>query len=93
MAEAHDWLQRDWISPGMELIPQGGKTGKLFVLREGELEVVRDGKYINSISQPGRHLRRNVRPARCAAQRHGAGRHRRRILSSSTMRSRARQPP
>ena len=32
---------------------QGGKLGKLFVLRQGEVEVERDGAYINSTSQPG----------------------------------------
>ena len=26
------WLRRDWIAPGMTLIEQGGKTGKLYVL-------------------------------------------------------------
>ncbi len=38
---------------GSVLIPQGGKLGTLFVLRSGELEVVRDGALIRSIDRPG----------------------------------------
>ncbi|HWA20091.1 MAG TPA: cyclic nucleotide-binding domain-containing protein [Devosia sp.] len=51
MAEA--WLRRDWIAPGMALIEQGGMTGALYVLKDGELEVVRDGKYVTTIKTPG----------------------------------------
>jgi CRP/FNR family transcriptional regulator, cyclic AMP receptor protein len=51
MAEA--WLRRDWIAPGMALIEQGGKTGALYVLKEGELEVTRDGQYVATIKTPG----------------------------------------
>jgi CRP-like cAMP-binding protein len=51
MAEA--WLRRDWIAPGMALIEQGGMTGSLYVLKDGELEVVRDGKYVTTIKTPG----------------------------------------
>lgn len=47
------WLKFDWFPAGHELLPQGGKLGKLFVLRQGEVEIERDGTYINSISQPG----------------------------------------
>lgn len=47
------WLKFDWFPAGHELLPQGGKLGRLFVLRQGEVEVERDGTYINSISQPG----------------------------------------
>jgi CRP/FNR family cyclic AMP-dependent transcriptional regulator len=47
------WLRRDWIAPGMTLIEQGGKTGKLYVLKEGQLEVVRDGKHVSTIRTPG----------------------------------------
>lgn len=50
---AESWLRRDWIAPGMELIAQGGRTGQLYVLREGELEVLRDGKHIATIKTPG----------------------------------------
>jgi CRP/FNR family transcriptional regulator, cyclic AMP receptor protein len=51
MAEA--WLRRDWIAPGMTLIEQGGMTRALYVLKEGELEVVRDGQYVATIKTPG----------------------------------------
>ncbi|HQZ11925.1 MAG TPA: Crp/Fnr family transcriptional regulator [Devosia sp.] len=47
------WLKFDWYPAGHELVTQGGKIGKLFVLRQGEVEVVRDGAHINSTSQPG----------------------------------------
>ena len=47
------WLRRDWIAPGMDLIAQGGRTGQLYVLREGELEVLRDGRHITTIKTPG----------------------------------------
>lgn len=47
------WLRRDWIAPGMELIAQGGSTGQLYVLRDGELEVLRDGTHIATIKTPG----------------------------------------
>jgi CRP/FNR family transcriptional regulator, cyclic AMP receptor protein len=51
MAEA--WLRRDWIAPGMALIEQGGMTRALYVLKDGELEVVRDGQYVATIKTPG----------------------------------------
>jgi CRP-like cAMP-binding protein len=51
MADA--WLRRDWIAPGMALIEQGGKTGQLYVLKEGQLEVVRDGKHVSTIKTAG----------------------------------------
>jgi CRP-like cAMP-binding protein len=47
------WLRRDWIAPGMNLIEQGGRTGQLYVLKDGELEVVRDGKHVTTIKTPG----------------------------------------
>lgn len=47
------WLKLDWFPAGHELVPQGGKLGKLFVLRDGEVEIERDGTYISSISQAG----------------------------------------
>jgi CRP-like cAMP-binding protein len=37
----------------MGLIEQGGRTGRLYVLREGELEVLRDGRHITTIKTPG----------------------------------------
>ncbi len=50
---ADSWLRREWIGPGMDLIEQGGRTGRLYVLREGELEVLRDGRHITTIKTPG----------------------------------------
>jgi len=50
---ADAWLRRDWIAPGMTLIEQGGKTGQLYVLKEGQLEVLRDGKHVSTIKTPG----------------------------------------
>ena len=47
------WLKLDWFPAGHVLVPQGDKLGRLFVLREGEVEIERDGTYINSTSQPG----------------------------------------
>jgi CRP-like cAMP-binding protein len=51
MAEA--WLRRDWIAPGMDLIEQGGRTGQIYVLRAGELEVIRDGTLVTTLTTPG----------------------------------------
>lgn len=53
MAEAGDWLTFDFYPAGSELIRQGGAGGTLFVLKEGELEVERDGRFVASIRQPG----------------------------------------
>jgi CRP/FNR family transcriptional regulator, cyclic AMP receptor protein len=50
---ADPWLRRDWIAPGMDLIEQGGRTGQLYVLKDGELEVLRDGKHVTTIKTPG----------------------------------------
>jgi CRP-like cAMP-binding protein len=47
------WLRRDWIAPGMDLIEQGGRTGQLYVLKDGELEVLRDGRHVTTIKTPG----------------------------------------
>jgi CRP-like cAMP-binding protein len=52
MAET-PWLRLDWIGPGMDLIEQGGRTGQLYVLKDGELEVLRDGTHITTIKTPG----------------------------------------
>lgn len=49
----NSWLRLDWIGPGMELIAQGGRTGQLYVLKAGELEVLRDGTHITTIKTPG----------------------------------------
>ena len=50
---AQSWLKFDWFPAGHVLVPQGGKLGKLFVLRQGEVEIERDGTFISSSSQPG----------------------------------------
>jgi CRP/FNR family cyclic AMP-dependent transcriptional regulator len=52
MADA-PWLRLDWIGPGMDMIEQGGRTGQLYVLKDGELEVLRDGTHITTIKTPG----------------------------------------
>jgi len=52
-ADGAPWLKFDWFQAGHVLVPQGGKLGKLFVLRQGEVEIERDGVFINSISTPG----------------------------------------
>lgn len=49
-----DWLRFDFFPAGTELIAQGGNPGgSLMVLREGEVEVLRDGKFVSAIKQPG----------------------------------------
>jgi CRP/FNR family transcriptional regulator, cyclic AMP receptor protein len=47
------WLKFDFYPSGAELIRQGSKTGSLIVLKEGEIEVLRDGKFVASTRQPG----------------------------------------
>src|SRR5690606_31221491 len=47
------WLRYDWFPAGHQLIRQGGRSGALFVLRSGELEVTRDGKFLSSVNRPG----------------------------------------
>lgn len=52
--ETENWLKFDFFPAGTELIVQGGLAGgSLMVLKEGEVEVVRDGKFVSSIKQPG----------------------------------------
>lgn len=50
---AEPWLKRDFIAARMTLIEQGGKTGQLYVLKDGQLEVVRDGRHVSTIKIPG----------------------------------------
>jgi CRP/FNR family cyclic AMP-dependent transcriptional regulator len=50
---AQPWLKREFYAPGMTLMEQGGRSGRLFVLKEGEVEVERDGAFITSVRQPG----------------------------------------
>ena len=47
------WLKFDFYPAGAELIRQGTKPGTLIVLKEGEIEVLRDGKFVASTHQPG----------------------------------------
>lgn len=47
------WLRQDFIAAGMVLVAQGGQTGQLYVLREGTLEVARDGRHVTTIRTPG----------------------------------------
>ena len=47
------WLKFDFYPAGAELIRQGTKTGSLIVLKEGEIEVLRDGKFVACTRQPG----------------------------------------
>ena len=53
MAETRDWLSFDFYPAGAELIRQGEAGGTLFVLKEGEVEVERDGRFVSAIRQPG----------------------------------------
>lgn len=48
-----DWIRQDWIAPGMALIEQGGRTGQIYVLKDGELEVLRDNMHVATIKTPG----------------------------------------
>ena len=51
--DSQGWLKFDFYPAGAELIRQGSKTGRLIVLKEGEVEVLRDGKFVASTHQPG----------------------------------------
>ena len=53
MAETEGWLKFDFYPAGAELIQQGGKSGSLLVLKEGEVEVLRDGRFVSATHQPG----------------------------------------
>jgi CRP-like cAMP-binding protein len=49
-----DWLRFDFFPAGSELITQGRTAGgSLMVLKEGEVEVIRDGNFVSTIKQPG----------------------------------------
>lgn len=50
---SEDWLQFDFFPAGTELIVQGGRTGGLVVLKEGEVEILRDGNFVSAVRQPG----------------------------------------
>ena len=52
MSDPHSFNQQQYPA-GAVLIPEGGKLNTMFVLRSGELEVVRDRVVIATIRQPG----------------------------------------
>ncbi len=41
------------FDPGETILYAGSTTGQLFILRHGEVEVLRDGQQIATVSQPG----------------------------------------
>lgn len=41
------------LGAGGELVSEGARSGKLFVLKSGDLEVVRDGSVVATLSEPG----------------------------------------
>jgi len=53
VADSPTWLKFEWFPAGSVLLEQGTETGKLIVLKDGELEVTRDGKFISSTRSPG----------------------------------------
>ncbi len=54
VTEQQDWLRFDFFPAGAELLVQGRNAGgAIMVLKEGEVEVLRDGKFVSSIKQPG----------------------------------------
>ena len=53
MPDTSDHFNQQQFPAGAVLIPEGGKLNTMFVLRSGELEVVRDGVVVTNIRQPG----------------------------------------
>lgn len=53
MADSPTWLKFEWFPAGSILLEQGTQTGRLVVLKDGELEVIRDGTFISSTKSPG----------------------------------------
>lgn len=53
MADSPTWLKFEFFLAGSVLLEQGTQTGRLIVLKDGELEVVRDGKFVSSTKSPG----------------------------------------
>jgi CRP/FNR family cyclic AMP-dependent transcriptional regulator len=47
------WLRYDWFPAGHVLIKQGGRSGTLYVLKSGEMEVLRDGKFVSAVNRAG----------------------------------------
>jgi CRP/FNR family cyclic AMP-dependent transcriptional regulator len=50
---SQSWLRYDWFPAGHVLIKQGGRSGSLFVLKTGEMEVTRDGKFVSAVNRAG----------------------------------------
>ena len=46
-------LAASTFNPGETVLAAGSTTGQLFILREGAVEVVRDGMRIATVSEPG----------------------------------------
>jgi len=53
MSGVPDHFNQQLFPAGAVLIPEGGKLNTMFVLRSGELEVVRDNIVVTTIRQPG----------------------------------------
>ncbi len=53
VTQSPEWLQFEIYLAGHVLLEQGTQTGKLVVLKDGEIEVVRDGKFVSSTTAPG----------------------------------------
>ena len=60
------------VPAGTLILHEGGKTGHLFVLIEGRLEVIKGDTIVAVIDRARRGARRNVGSARSAAHRDGA---------------------
>jgi CRP-like cAMP-binding protein len=52
-ADSPQSFNQQQFPAGAVLIPEGGKLNTMFVLRSGELEVVRDRVVVTTIRQPG----------------------------------------
>ncbi len=48
MAETPEWLKFEFYLAGTVLLEQGTQTGRLVVLRDGEIEVLRDGEGLST---------------------------------------------
>jgi len=64
------------VPAGTVLIQEGSKTGRLFVLIKGQLEVIRGDNVVAVFGRARRRHRRNVAAARSPAHRNGARRSR-----------------
>ena len=53
MADSPTWLKFEFFLAGTVILEQGLQTGKLVVLKDGEIEVVRDGRFVSSTKSPG----------------------------------------